>query len=160
MYEQTPKNAEREYYNHWFSKYISNLKRSWNIIKDIICKKKTSSSCPRFYISTKWTADKQHISDGFNSYIVNIGPSLADRISPSSSSPVDNMRDKITDCMLIQPVIESEVQTLIKHLNISSAGYDSITAAVVSACNKIVDHSDIVGASPVGAVPTTSSFST
>ena len=26
--------------------------------------------------------------------------------------------------------------------------------------NKIVDHSDVVGASPVGAVPTTSSFST
>ena len=26
--------------------------------------------------------------------------------------------------------------------------------------NKIVDHSDLVGASPVGAAPTTSSFST
>ena len=27
-------------------------------------------------------------------------------------------------------------------------------------CNKIVDHSDVVGASPFGAAPTTSSFST
>ena len=26
--------------------------------------------------------------------------------------------------------------------------------------NKIVDHTDVVGAAPVGAVPTTSSFST
>ena len=26
--------------------------------------------------------------------------------------------------------------------------------------NKIIDHSDVVGASPVGAAPTTSSFST
>ena len=26
--------------------------------------------------------------------------------------------------------------------------------------NKIVDHTDVVGASPVGAAPTTSSFST
>ena len=26
--------------------------------------------------------------------------------------------------------------------------------------NRIVDHSDVVGASPVGAAPTTSSFST
>ena len=26
--------------------------------------------------------------------------------------------------------------------------------------NKVVDHSDVVGASPVGAAPTTSSFST
>ena len=29
-----------------------------------------------------------------------------------------------------------------------------------TAGNKIVDHSDVVGASPVGAAPTTSSFST
>ena len=29
-----------------------------------------------------------------------------------------------------------------------------------SVCNLIVDHSDVVGASPVGAAPTTSSFST
>ena len=29
-----------------------------------------------------------------------------------------------------------------------------------SVCNKIVGHSDVVGASPVGAAPTTSSFST
>ena len=28
------------------------------------------------------------------------------------------------------------------------------------ASNKIVDHSDVAGASPVGAAPTTSSFST
>ena len=27
-------------------------------------------------------------------------------------------------------------------------------------CNKIVDHSDVVGASPVGAAPTTSSYLT
>ena len=30
----------------------------------------------------------------------------------------------------------------------------------ISVGNKIIDHSDIVGASPVGAVPTTSSFLT
>ena len=27
-------------------------------------------------------------------------------------------------------------------------------------CNKIFDHSDVVGAAPVGTAPTTSSFST
>ena len=34
----------------------------------------------------------------------------------------------------------------------------NISCTLVS--NKIVDHSDVVGASPVGAAPTTSSFST
>ena len=43
------------------------------------------------------------------------------------------MKDKITDSMFIQPVIQSEVQTLIKQLNLSSPGYDSISATVVKA---------------------------
>ena len=34
----------------------------------------------------------------------------------------------------------------------------NISCTLVS--NEIVDHSDVVGASPVGAAPTTSSFST
>ena len=34
----------------------------------------------------------------------------------------------------------------------------NISRTLVS--NKIVDHSDVVGASPVGAAPTTSSFAT
>ena len=34
----------------------------------------------------------------------------------------------------------------------------NISRTLVS--NKIVDHSDVVGASPVGAAPTTSAFST
>ena len=46
---------------------------------------------------------------------------------------------------------------------IISFGYDyrqvsNIRRTLVG--NKIVDHSDVVGASPVGAAPTTSSFST
>ena len=42
-----------------------------------------------------------------------------------------------------------------------SSGYrktSNIRGTIVG--NKIVDHSDVVGASPVGAAPTTSSFST
>ena len=34
--------------------------------------------------------------------------------------------------------------------------YDKIFTLVI---NEVIDHSDVVGASPVGAAPTTSSFS-
>ena len=39
-----------------------------------------------------------------------------------------------------------------------SIGLDNVSRTLVG--NKIVDHSDVVVASPVGAAPTTSSFST
>ena len=38
--------------------------------------------------------------------------------------------------------------------------YALITIKPLISGNNIVDHSDVVGASPVGAAPTTSSFST
>ena len=45
------------------------------------------------------------------------------------------------------------LQTMIQYRQVSN-----IRRTLVS--NKIVDHSDVVGASPVGAAPTTSSFAT
>ena len=47
------------------------------------------------------------------------------------------------------------------HLTARFADYrkvSNISSTLVG--NNIVDHSDVVGASPVGAAPTTSSFST
>ena len=46
-------------------------------------------------------------------------------------------------------------------LNLGAATYRKISnIRRISLGNKIIDHSDIVGASPAGAAPTTSSFST
>ena len=44
------------------------------------------------------------------------------------------------------------------NLNTHYRQFSNIRRTLVG--NKIVDHSDVVGASPVGAAPTTSSFST
>ena len=49
-------------------------------------------------------------------------------------------------------------ETKVAYLTIAYRQVSNIRRALVG--NKIVDHSDVVGASPVGAAPTTSSFST
>ena len=113
-----------------FNKNKTNLKQSWIIINGIICKKKKIKFCTGFYISNKCTIKKQFIRGGFNFYFANIGPSLADKIPEfqnSTASSIDNMRDKITDIMFVQSVIESEAQALLKQLNFVSPGYDSIS---------------------------------
>ena len=46
----------------------------------------------------------------------------------------------------------------IEHLNRNYRKTSNISCTVVG--NKIIDHSDVVGALPVGAAPTTTSFST
>ena len=54
--------------------------------------------------------------------------------------------------------LESWVYTAMIPIITSYCHISNIRSALVG--NKIVDHSDVVGASPVGAAPTTSSFLT
>ena len=56
---------------------------------------------------------------------------------------------------------EDYVNTLASDDLVSSIVRPSATIMLITVkCTKIVDHSDVVGASPVGAAPTTSSFPT
>ena len=55
------------------------------------------------------------------------------------------------------------LQTHISRLRLNLAVFIGCTVSNIRRTldgNNIVDHSDVVGASPVGAAPTTSSFST
>ena len=57
-----------------------------------------------------------NIADGFNSYFVNIGPTLANNIPETNQSPIDNTGSCNLNSMFIEPVIENEVQSLIRNL--------------------------------------------
>ena len=81
------------------------------VIKELINKKKSSRSSSRFYINNVCTTDKQIIADGFNSYFVNIGPTLANKIPETNQSPIDNMGTCNLNSVFIEPVIENEVQS-------------------------------------------------
>ena len=85
-----------------------------------------------------WTTDKQIIADGFKSYFVNICPTLADKIPETNQSPIDNMGTCNLNSMFIEPVIENEVQSLIRNLKHSSAGWDSISGAVLKSADRAI----------------------
>ena len=56
---------------------------------------------------------------------------------------------------LLEPSVDPD---LCRHMAICRRKTSNISRTLIG--NKIVDHSDVVGASPVGSAPTTSSFST
>ena len=58
------------------------------------------------------------------------------------------------------PSLPTVIQSILK-LEWTFLGYRQVSNIKrILVDNKIVDHSDVVGATPVGAAPTTSSFST
>ena len=125
--------AERSHYETLFNENKSNLKKSWRILKQVINKKKDTSSCSKFQVNQEITTDKTKIANGFNQYFINIGPTLADKIPQDNKCPTTYMENRILESMVIAPVVEDEVQSIIKSLKESSAGWDAISARVAKA---------------------------
>ena len=125
------KKAEREHYDTLFETYKGNLKKSWNLIKDIINKNQSRACSSKFNINGSCVTDKSKIANGFNSYFVNIGPTLANDIPESKKSPIDNMGERNKFSFFVNPTSEAEVTSVIKALKNSAPGYDSISAVAI-----------------------------
>ena len=70
------------------------MKRTWNILKGIINKKKQSKIQTRFKIDMNHIiTDKSQISENFNDFFVNIGPNLASKIPVQNTSPEAYLED-------------------------------------------------------------------
>ena len=125
------KSAEKAHYAKLFEQNKNNLKKSWSILKEIINKSRGSNMCTRFKIDGVYSNDKSKISNGFNKFYINVGPNLAANI-PSDDRPATTyMKNRIIHSMAILPVVDLEVEKIIRNLKDSSAGWDSIDAKVV-----------------------------
>ena len=71
--------CERQYYTDMFEVNRNNLKRSCKIIKDIISKNKKRKIQNSFKIGIN-CSDKAVIAQTFNTYFVNVGANLANKI--------------------------------------------------------------------------------
>ena len=59
---------EKLYYKNLLLKNKRNLRKTWQVIKDVICTKKKSSIPKTFLINNKETSDKKAIAEHFNNF--------------------------------------------------------------------------------------------
>ena len=84
--------ADRKHYADLLESNKSNLKKTWNILKSNINKRKAHKVNENFKLSDESvTADKRFISEIFNDFFVNVGYNLAKRIPYVNASPRDFM---------------------------------------------------------------------
>ena len=89
--------AEKQYIADLLDSNKSNLKKTWNIMKHIVNRKKTQKLQEKFKMSDNTiTSDKTVIAENFNDFFVNIGNNLAKRIPNVSTSPGRYMGDMIS----------------------------------------------------------------
>ena len=88
LFETLKFKSKKNYYAKLITKYKNDSKKTWQVINEIIGKTKLkSSNLPRrIIVDNIETYDKKIISEKFNNYFINVGPTLAERIPPSENN--------------------------------------------------------------------------
>ena len=74
------RSAERKYYQDLLIEHKTNVKKSWQVIKGIINKRKYRPKNTKFKHNGAIIEDGKLVVDKFNKYFVNVGESLAKSI--------------------------------------------------------------------------------
>ena len=155
-FKQLRKEAEKMYYAEKFLKCEYSLTKTWKIIKAMLSSG-NSLTVDSFIIDGVETKDKEKISDKFNEYFINIGPTLASNISESPQK-FDHFLKMSSSSSI--GIIESSAQEIIeisKQLNYSSSsGVDGINPQIGKVAIEAVAYvlADIINCSFLnGIVP-------
>ena len=116
-------------------KYINNIKKTWQVIKEAIGKKCKQKNLPKkILVDEKSIAETKSIAENFNKYSTHIGPNLAKDIGTSTESFNEYIKKQDTT----QPeklISVNKFKDSFFSLKINkSACYDNISFNVVKKC--------------------------
>ena len=79
--------SKKRYYKEKFAEMHNNLKKTWELINEVINKRNSKKSLPnKFYQGNEEITDPVNIAETFNKYFVDVGPNLAQKI-PKPAKP-------------------------------------------------------------------------
>ena len=132
-YSKEIRRAKNQYYDNKFEEYVSNSKKTWSLINEIIQKNKHKTSMPSiFYDESKSYESALDIANGFNDFFVNIGPKLAQSIPQSDKDYNDFMKDPIRQDFVFANVTHDIIYDALKRLQPKkSVGLDGISMAML-----------------------------
>ena len=145
---QLIRSAERKHFHDVLLEHKSNLKKSWQVIKTVINKKKYTPVNTKFKVNGATTNNGNVIPNKFNSFFVNVGTVLAKSISPTDKNAVDYIQQDMISNLYFDPVTEQDIYIIIGTFKDSAAGWDdlkstmikhikeSITTPLVHICNR------------------------
>ena len=135
----------------------NNLRKSWEIIKDVIKKKKKIDLPDKFNIDDDMVTNKLEIASNFNNFYVNIEKKLSNDIPTNSGDPLTHIKAAVPNSIFVESVDESEITKICKIMKDCSSGWDQILPRVVKLTyqNFIVPITHVMNLSIInGVVPT------
>ena len=126
--------AKADYYHKQFQNYLSDIKKTWSKINEILCNKKQRSEFPEYFIDkNKLITKDEDIANYFNNFFCKIGPDLANSIKgPAGKSYKDYLTQTISSTFTFNTVDSEFVLKLIRKLKTkSSYGHDGISSILL-----------------------------
>ena len=151
--------AKMLYYTESFDKQKHDIKKTWKLISEIICK--ASQKRPTFdkiLVNDKVYKDKTDIANQFNSFFVNVGPDLASEINSNNKLPYTNyLRRNVNEIFRFQVQTQDEIMKILTSLRTKdSSGFDGISTkflkflapSLISPLTLIINQSLVTGIFP------------
>ena len=114
------------------------MRKSWNVIKDIIgkAKKKNHKKRIHFKINGKEEDNEEAIANAFNTYFINIGTQLDKSMPKPKNDPLYYLKNKHDKCIFLNPCDEEEILKHISSLKNGAPGWDEITSKIIKENSK------------------------
>ena len=131
--------AEKKYHSNLLDSNKDNIKKTWQIMKNIINKNKTKKIQNKFKITDgTMISDGTLISNTFNEFFVNVGPNLAKKISNQNISPLQFVSDPLMNSIFLSLVTAEETRGILSSLKNGAAGHDEIRASTLKSVSPYI----------------------
>ena len=121
--------SERDDYDSLLLENKQDLKKTWNVIKQVINKKKSTQLSQNFKINNCNVTDNNFtIAEGFNIYFVNVRHTLAKQIPTNKIDPVLLIKNNIPNSIYLHETNVDKIAKIINSLKTTSPGWDNIHA--------------------------------
>ena len=132
--------AKKSYYREKLQQSQNQLKKSWEILKEIIGSNITQTNKSEFTINGTTITDDNEIANEFNHFFVNIPASYISQLPQNTPNPTTFMNNASYPSLFLTPTNAEEIHTIIQTLKSSSPGYDKITLKILKRIFPIIAH--------------------
>ena len=123
--------SERNHYEELFRNNVGNIKKSWEIIKEVINDKKKAKMSNKFLIDGSTISDNNVIAKAFNTFFANIGKTINDSIPNTNRDSSYYMSPMCPNSIFIQPTDNNDIHNIIVSLKNKSPGWDGVSPQLI-----------------------------
>ena len=134
------RDSKRQYYMNFFEENKTNLKRTWEGIRNVVnISKKKKTAINSLSYKDKYITDKVEIANSLNEFFVNIGNTVEEKIPQTNKNYKEYLGNRVVNSFLPSPVMENEIEDIISKMNKSkAAGPNSIPTNILKMNVKIL----------------------